>query len=209
MRTLTTPLATPIALLCLCAAGCASTQPKDDAAANDKNASLEVEVTDSSEVERYDLNGDGKADVTSIFAMIGGGEENSNAEKRRVLARKEIDVNFDSKVDVRQFFTDAGDLLREEMDLDFDGKTDAIDYYAKGVRTSREMFLNFVEQPSMWKFYEDGKLIRSEQDTKGDGKADEFVYYDGAGKVVRIGYDTSGNGKPDRYENFGDEEEAE
>ena len=196
-----------LATTCLYSVGCASTQPESEGTANDKQASLEVEVTDTAEVERYDLNGDGKADVTSVFAMLGGGEENPNAEKRRVLARKEIDVNFDSKVDVRQFFSDGGDLLREEMDLDFDGKTDAIDYYAKGVRTSREMFLNFVEQPSMWKFYEDGKLIRSEQDTKGDGKADEFVYYDGAGKVVRIGYDTSGNGKPDRYENFGDEDE--
>ena len=194
------------ALSCFLFIGCASTQSNGDSASGDNNASLEVEVTDAAEVERYDLNGDGKADVTSVFAMQGG-EEGTNTEKRRVLARKEIDVNFDEKVDVKQFFADSGDLIREEMDLDFDGKIDAVDYYSEGVRTSREMFLNFVEQPSLWKFYEDGKLIRSEQDTKGDGKADEFVYYDGAGKVVRIGYDTSGNGKPDRYENFNEEED--
>jgi hypothetical protein len=163
---------------------------------------MEVKITGDGESEEYDLNGDGKADMTSIFTRIGD-PALPREERARLLARKEIDVNFDSKTDVKQFYGEDGELVREEMDLDFDSKIDAVDYYVDGARVRRELFLNFIEKPSMWKYYEEGKLVRKSRDTTGDGKADTFEFYDPEGNILRVGYDTKGDGKPDYYEEGG------
>lgn len=179
--------------------GCAGAETEETEATEEVQSVMEVTISGEGETEEYDLNGDGKADMTSIFTRIG--DETVPVEQRaRVLARKEIDVNFDTKTDVKQFYGEDGVLVREEMDLDFDSKVDAIDYYVDGNRVRREMFLNFVEKPSMWKFYEEGKLVRKTKDTTGDGLPNEFEYYGPEGKIVRIGYDTKGDGKPDYYE---------
>jgi len=183
--------------------GCGGGETTDDDAASGDASLMEVKITGEGESEEYDLNGDGKPDMTSIFTRTG--DPNLPREERdRVLARKEIDVNFDSKTDVKQFYGADGVLVREEMDLDFDAKIDAVDYYVDGIRIRRELFLNFIEQPSMWKYYEEGKLVRKARDTTGNGKADTFEFYDPKGEILRIGYDTKGDGKPDYYEEAGE-----
>jgi hypothetical protein len=179
--------------------GCAGVDKEDTPDSADDKSIMEVTITGESETEEYDLNGDGKADMTSVFTRSGDASI-PREERSKVLARKEIDVNFDTKMDVKQFFSPDGALVREEMDLDFDSKIDAIDYYVDGVRVRREMYLNFVEKPSMWKDYENGKLVRKSKDTTGDGLANEFEYYGPDGNIVRIGYDTKGDGNPDYYE---------
>ena len=175
-----------------------------------------VEVTGEGEVEKFDLNGDGKPDVWKTYTVIGGapagdeGGENAAAidpgGKERLLARSEMDVNFDGKIDMRQMFNKDGAMIREEMDLDFDGNTDAIDYYRDGKINKREIFAGFTKQVSTWKFYEDGALIRKERDTTANGKADTFEYYEN-GAIQRIGQDQNGDGKPDYYEVAKTEEE--
>ena len=146
--------------------GCAGAETADSNPEGDDTSVMEVTISGEGEVEEYDLNGDGKADMTSVFTRIG--DPNLPREQRaRVLARKEIDVNFDTKTDVKQFYGEDGVLVREEMDLDFDSKIDAIDYYVDGSRVRREMFLNFVEKPSMWKYYNEGKLVQKSKDTTG------------------------------------------
>ncbi len=182
--------------------GCGGSETKVSAAGSGDASLMEVTISGDGESEEYDLNGDGKADMTSIFTRTGD-PALPREERERVLARKEIDVNFDSKTDVKQFYGADGALVREEMDLDFDTKVDAVDYYVDGSRIRREIFLNFIEKPSMWKYYEDGKLVRKAKDTTGNGLADQFEFYDPAGEILRVGYDTKGDGKPDYYEEAG------
>ncbi len=187
-------LVVPATVLLLAACGDSDSKPKTEV---QPEASLvAVEVTDDNETEHYDLNGDGKPDVSKVFSKVAGAP---GAPKKRVLARTDLDVNFDTKVDMRQFFNQDGVMVREEMDLDFDGKTDAVDFYAEGAIVRRESFLNFNEKPSIWKFYEEGRLVRKERDESGDGKPDTFEYYEGD-QIVRVGFDRNGDGKPDYYE---------
>ena len=182
------------AILLVAACGDSDSKPKTDV---QPEASLvAVEVTEDHETEHYDLNGDGKPDVSKVYSKVAGAP---GAPKKRVLARTDLDVNFDAKVDMRQFFNNDGVMLREEMDLDFDGKTDAVDHYLEGAIIRREIFLNFNEKPSIWKFYEEGRLVRKERDESGDGKPDTFEYYEGD-QIVRVGFDRNGDGKPDYYE---------
>jgi antitoxin component YwqK of YwqJK toxin-antitoxin module len=159
---------------------------------------LAVEVTDVEEVEKFDLNGDGSADVTKTYTRLGT-KETPDENRERVLARTDLDVNFDGETDMRQFFNKIGAMVREEMDLDFDGKTDAIDYFREGIVFKRAVFLNFTETPSVWKYYEEGVLVKKERDTNGNTKPDTFEFFE-EGKIVRVGYDRNGDGKPDYWD---------
>lgn len=179
------------------AASCGGSDTRDDQSAGGASL-IEVEVTDKSEIEKFDLNGDGKPDVWKTFTRLGD-EETPDEERERILARAELDVNFDGNVDMKQFYNSDGVMLREEMDLDFDGNFDAVDYYRDGKIVKREMALNFEKRTSMWKYFEDGKLIRKERDTTSDGKPDTFEYYE-KGRLARVGFDRNGDQKPDYYE---------
>jgi hypothetical protein len=204
------------AALGLLLAACGSAEVDKDDTPEDASI-VAVEVTGEGEVEKFDLNGDGKPDVWKLYTIIGGApavtdEEAQNeaaidpGEKERLLARSEMDVNFDGKVDMRQLFNKDGAMIREEMDLDFDGNQDAIDHYRDGKITKREIYAGFSKQVSMWKHYEDGALIRKERDTTKDGKPDTFEYFEN-GVIQRIGLDQNGDGKPDYYEVAKTEEE--
>ena len=186
--------------------GCGGSETKSTDTGSSDASLMEVKISGDGEVEKYDLNGDGKPDMTSTFTRVGP-KDLPREERKRILARREIDVNFDTKTDVKQFYGEDGVLVREELDLDFDSNRDAIDYYANGVRVRREIFLNFAADApaSMWKYYEDGKITQKARDTTGDGKPDVFEFFDTEGNVVRVGYDTKGDGKPNYYKEAGAE----
>ena len=76
-------------------------------------ASLLTErLTDNGLIEQQiDLNGDMVPDVYNYYR--------ERSEANRLLVRKEVDLNLDSKIDVRTWFTDEGTIEREEMDGDF------------------------------------------------------------------------------------------
>lgn len=158
---------------------------------------LGLELRGDVEVEKYDLDGDGQPDVWKHYVFTGGPDV-PKEKKPRLLARQDIDLNFDGKVDVKRYFNAQAALVREEMDLDFDERFDAVDYYADGVLYRRDIALNTQGQPSIVKFYNDQTLTRKERDTDGDGSMDVVEYYEG-GKLVRIGEDRDGDGKPDVY----------
>jgi len=183
-------------LLGILISACGASKTDTDSA--NEASLLAVEVTDVEEVEKFDLNGDGTADVTKTYTRLGT-KETPDEDRERVLARTELDVNFDGATDMRQFFNKIGAMVREEMDLDFDGKTDAIDYFREGVVFKRAVFLNFTESPSVWKFYEEGVLVKKERDTNGNSKADTFEVFE-EGKIVRVGYDRNGDGQPDYWD---------
>ncbi|MBL8788502.1 MAG: hypothetical protein JNJ59_26645 [Deltaproteobacteria bacterium] len=178
----------------LVAPGCGSTNTKD--AAKPEASMLGLEIIGDTTIEKYDLNGDQKPDLFKIYVLRGPRDQ---PEKRtQLLARQDLDLDFDGDVDVRRFFNEAGTVVREEMDLDFDGQFDAIDFYSDGVLYRRDLALNFDGKPSITKYYTANKLTRKERDTNADGTMDTFEFYEN-GKLVRIGVDKDGDGKPDVY----------
>lgn len=182
------------ALAALVASACGSTETRE--AKKPEAQLLGLEIVGDNTIERYDLNGDGRPDLFKIYVLRGPVDD---PEKRvQLLARQDLDLDFDGNVDVRRHFNEAGNVVREEMDLDFDGKFDAVDYYADGVLFRRDMAFNFEGKPSVVKYYNQNRLARKERDTTGDGRLDTFEFYEN-GKLIRIGIDKDGDEKPDIY----------
>jgi hypothetical protein len=199
MNTTATPIMLRWALVLLSATvtvGCGSGGTNKEAK-KPQAVMLGIEIRGDAEVEKYDLNGDGAADVWKYFVRKAQ-QGVAMADLPRLLARQDLDLNFDNAVDVRRHFNASGNVVREEMDLDFDTKFDATDYYAEGVLYRRDVSLNFEGTPTIIKFYNDNKLTRKERDTDSDGKMDLIEYYEN-GKLVRIGEDRDGDGNPDVY----------
>ena len=98
---------------------------------NKKNQEEEAVIEPVEEFEEggfrkvnLDVNGDRNADVFNYY-RTGEGDES------RLLVRKEIDLNFDGKVDIIQIWSN-GEMEREEIDADFDERVDWKDYYDDG-----------------------------------------------------------------------------
>ena len=187
----------PVALLgvALLLGGCAGAEV--DGGGNDGMGVLDTEIGPDQIVERFDLDGDGKADVWKVYKRLNDGEE--GASEDRVLVRKDMDINFDGRVDIRKHYAPNGEITKEEMDLDFDGRVDAVSHYREGKLHLREMDMAFDGTTDLWKYYENDQLIRKERDANHDGKPDYWEFYQD-GKLVRTGRDLDGDGKPESYE---------
>ncbi|MEY3015063.1 MAG: hypothetical protein RIT45_3798 [Pseudomonadota bacterium] len=203
-------------LLAGCGSSSESTKAESEPAAGGSGGpvetagSIETEQDGSGAIERIDVNGDKKADVFKFYRVLSG----QGADAKKVLIRKEMDVNFDQKIDIVQYFAgDAGKevLVREEMDLDFDGRVDETRHYKDGYKYLVELDLGFDGRTDTWRYYqktqtEDGKsvvrLVEKRRDTNGDGTVDVWEYFV-AGSLVKIGYDTNGDGSPDRFTKVG------
>jgi hypothetical protein len=177
---------------------------------SEESGSVQTEQDGTSSIERIDINGDQKADVFKFFRVLSGTGDTA----KRVLIRKEMDVNFDQKIDIVQYFAgEAGKevLVREEMDLDFDGRVDETRHYKDGHKSLVELDMGFDGRTDTWRYYqktqtEDGRtvvrLVEKRRDTDGDGTVDVWEYYT-AGSLQKIGYDTNGDGSPDRFTKTG------
>jgi hypothetical protein len=162
-----------------------------EAEARPEAESIRPERGGDERVKEEDVNGDAKPDVWtySVPKEAGDGER---------VARKELDVNWDGRVDVTQFFDADGAKVRETLDLDYDGKVDATYFFEKGVNTRRERDINGDGRVDSFTFYEGGALVRKERDTNTDGKVDYWEYWEG-GQVDRIGEDLDGDGTVDKW----------
>jgi len=145
-------------------------------------------------VTEFDLNGDKKPDVWT-YTVVVKGEDGKDVER---VSRKELDINWDGKVDISRNYDDREQVAREALDLDFDGKVDQVNYYEKGVIIRKELDLSAAGRPSEFKYYEKGKLVRKERDTNGDGKIDYWEYWEGD-QVDRVGEDLDGDGNVDKW----------
>jgi len=181
------------------AAGCGTSKTPETGSTD--MAALGSKSQDGHIIERYDLSGDGKADLWKVYREVpkADADKDAPASTERLLVRKEMDLNFDGKVDIRQFVNADGTLAREEMDLDFDGHTDAVALYNDGQLVKRELDLNFDGKADVFKYYEDGKLVRKERANGRSGKVNIWEYYE-AGRLVRIGRDRDGDGKPEVFD---------
>ncbi len=145
-------------------------------------------------VTEFDLNGDKKTDVWT-FTVLSKGQDGKDFDR---LARKDLDINWDGKVDIARQYDEREQISREALDLDFDGKVDQVNYFEKGVIVRKERDLSSGGKPQAWLFYEKGKLVRKERDTNGDGRVDYWEYWEGD-QVDRVGEDLDGDGNVDKW----------
>ncbi|MBI3183078.1 MAG: hypothetical protein HYZ28_13150 [Myxococcales bacterium] len=145
-------------------------------------------------VTELDINHDKKPDVWS-FTVPTKGEDGK--EYNRVV-RKELDINWDGRVDITKVYGEKEQLEQEKLDLDFDGKVDQINFYEKNVIVRKERDLDYNLKTDLWIFYEKGKIVRKERDTNSDGKIDYWEYWEGD-QVDRVGEDLDGDGNVDKW----------
>lgn len=145
-------------------------------------------------VTEHDLNRDGKTDVWS-YAVAAKDAEGKEVER---LVRKELDINWDGRVDIRRHYGADEVIEREVLDLDFDGKVDQVNAYEKGVLLRKERDLNYDGKADQWVFFERGRIARKERDSNFDGKVDYWEYWE-ADQVDRVGEDLDGDGDVDRW----------
>ncbi len=140
-------------------------------------------------VQAIDVNGDDKADVFNYMR--------ERQDTAPLMVRKETDLNWDGRIDVRAWFDDSGVLEKEEMDGDFDGRVDWTDHYQGGKRVLSEVDTDFDGVYDLFKYYEGAQVRRKERDSDKDGKVDLWEYLDDQGNVVKTGRDLDGDGVMD------------
>lgn len=140
-----------------------------------------------------DLNKDGIPDAYQ-FARVVEGE--------LVVFRKEVDVNFDGKIDLARTFDEKGELLAERLDTDFDGRVDVVNVFEKGIIVRKEYDTNFDSNVDLWRYFEKNVIARKEADLNHDGKVDYWEYYEN-GQIDRVGIDRDSDGVVDEWETAG------
>jgi hypothetical protein len=181
-------LATSLALL----AACASRQKRTTGESS--FGAINQPKREVEKVTEFDLNHDQFPDVWS-FNVEDKGPDGKPVMR---LVRKELDINWDRKVDITRFYEDKDAVSREAMDLDFDGKVDQVNFYEKGLIVRKERDLDSNNQPDLWIYFEKGKIARKERDSNADAKVDYWEYWE-ADAVDRIGEDLNGDGVVDRW----------
>lgn len=176
-----------IPLLVLGLVGCKSTSSATRADGGPKPIGEET-------VKPFDLNNDGKPDVWTYSVPA----QRADGSRTTLMTRKELDINWDGKVDIVRHYDGQGRLAQETMDLDFDGRPDQETFYENGLLLRKERDTDFDGKVDLWLFVEDGKLAREERDTNQDGKADSWEQWQN-GRVTRIGKDDDGDGKVDSW----------
>ncbi len=159
--------------LSLAACGGSKSSTKGDANQGEGETlteNIHQKTSNGEKVTEFDLNGDKKPDVWT-YTVPGKSADGRDIDK---LVRKELDLNWDGKVDVARWYDDKEQIEKEALDLDFDGTIDQVNYYEKG------------------------QLVRKERDTNGDGKVDYWEYWEN-GQVDRVGEDLDGDGQVDKW----------
>jgi hypothetical protein len=141
-----------------------------------------------------DTNQDKKPDVTKLYET-----REVLGQKTQILACKQVDLNYDGRVDIVYHYDQGGVTNFEEFDLDFDGRFDLWTYYQGGKKVREEMDTNYDRRPDFTKYFENDRMVRIERDTNNDGRVDEWQYFEN-GKLDRIGYDSSGSGRADKWD---------
>jgi len=212
-------LAVMVAALAVAPGGCSKNKNKaenpKEMVGDDSTTGPKIDPTlcdtENKEVERYDLNKDGKTDVWKLFklAEVAG-------TTTRIPTCKQVDLDHDGKKDYVVAFNDKGGLVFEKIDLTFDGSFDAFHKYEEQPgdkpsvlyeiqRSSKfdgkyDVIERYCANPTDVEPCTVGDLISVQRDTNGDGKPDIWEQYD-KGELVAILYDDPPyDGKVDRRE---------
>ena len=136
-----------------------------------------------------DLNRDTLPDAYQ-FAQVKDGE--------LIVVRKEVDVNFDGKIDLVRMFDENGELITERLDTDFDGRVDVVNVFESGNLARKEYDTNFDSVTDLWRYFEGGVIARKEADLDHNGQVDYWEYYE-KGQIDRVGVDLDGDGSVDQW----------
>ena len=121
-------------------------------------------------------------------------------------SRRDLDLNRDGKSDAYQFTRTEGTdtkVLRKEVDVNFDGRIDLVVFFERGNIVRKENDTNFDTKPDVWRFFDKGNESREERDSDYNGKVDYWEYFEG-GKLDRAGTDKDGDGNVDEWLQVGD-----
>ncbi|MDP3276522.1 MAG: hypothetical protein Q8Q09_15095 [Deltaproteobacteria bacterium] len=110
---------------------------------------------------------------------------------------REVDANFDGRVDLTRFFDEQGRTRLVEDDYDFDGRVDVVATYQNGQVVSDILDTNFDGRTDTWRFYSEGRVVRQERDANNDRLVDMWEEFDAQGNVTRTLTDANGDGRPD------------
>jgi len=177
-----------------CSSSKSAVKAEDDNRGDKLSENIHQSRRGDEKVTEFDLNHDGKPDVWvyTVKAKTPDGIEYDR------LVRKEMDINWDGKVDIVRYYDENGQISKEALDLDFDGKVDQWNYYEKGVLVRKERDLAYSGKPDLWIYYEKGHIVRKERDTNHSGKVNYWEYWEND-HVDRVGEDLDGDGKVDRW----------
>ena len=152
-----------------------------------------------SSVDKGDVNNDGQPDVWNFYKEVPNPDDPE--VPKRLLIRKEADLNFDGKKDITREFSDDGVLQRETADLDYDGAVDQENVYVEGVLAEKRLFRSGDGRVFIWKFFKDGKMTRLDRDEDQDGRPDYCELWYAGEKLSKRGWDKTGDGECDYWEN--------
>lgn len=153
--------------------------------------------TSGKNVQTFDLNQDGRADVWKIYA-----QEEEDGAKLDILTCKQVDYDKDGTKDYVVIYNRQGEMVVEEIDLGLDGQFDAREHYDKKTGTIYmvERDIDHNKNTDTWEKYDTGGQLQSiERDRNGDGKPDLWEQYQ-AGTLLAILYDDDYDRKVDRKE---------
>jgi hypothetical protein len=161
-----------------------------------RSETIEHESCDvtGSHVEALDTNGDGKADIRTVYDG-----------SKHVVCRV-VDLNHDGQPDLYEYFDSSGVIRRREFCYDDTGEVNAVEFYEGGKLASREYDTTGQHKIDTWDWFDpagpvDAKTgrpahpVRRERDTHGDGNITQWWTW--AGDKVSIATDRNGDGKPD------------
>jgi len=107
-----------------------------------------------------------------------------------------MDTNADGKPDSWTYI-ENGRIARQEIDVDFDGRIDSVFIYESSGQVREEILdTNYDGKMDNWRLYENGELVVDSVDSNMDGMVDLWIHVV-KGKIMQIEKDTDGDGKPD------------
>ena len=160
----------------------------------------------------FDMNGDAAVDLWKFYSYKKAIDEEGLGEL--VIARKELDMNFDGTVDRIMYYNQKENLVREEIDANFDGVVDRIHYYDNGLVVKTEFYqeacnrymideVNTAEvHPNLIRVFRNGILTREEMDVSCDGKREVVTVFNAEGDIVQIGMDENADGIIEKWLRF-------
>ena len=160
---------------------------------------------DNSELKKqvFDMNKDGVVDLWKYYAYK---TSTDSEDTELVIIRKELDLNFDGRVDRIMYYNHKENLIREDIDTNFNGRIDRIHHYdnmnlvrtefyrAKCNKMEIDGTHNPTVNPDMLRFYRQGVMTREELDEKCDGNHESVIIYNPNGEIAQIGKDANNDG---------------
>ena len=194
--------------------GCASSS-KDAHQANDINRLTFIEAGENARFDNtdlrkqvYDMNGDLQVDLWKFYILKPTPSDVTKVEY--VLTRKELDLNFDGRIDRIMYYNTKENLIREEIDTNFDGNIDRVHYYDDGIIVKTEFYqlacnsraIDAPEEPfnpNLVRHDRKGILTREEHDAHCDGIKEAITIFNAEGSISQIGEDNNGDGIVDKW----------